>query len=126
MSTGLLRIARGRLTPTGIGVTAGAAALNHAPAGKGRAVALVVAIPSSAKSAARPLAGEKKNTPERVQVKEEGDDKVALPPLTVEGVHLHKGAVIVVQKAQSESEKDTPKAVAKTQALRMRAASRRK
>jgi len=111
VSTGLLRIARGRLTPTGIGVTAAAAALNRAPAGKGRAVALVVAIPSSAKSAARPLAGEKKNTPEQVQVKEEGDDK---------------GAVIVVQKAQSESEKDTLKAVAKTRAPRTRAASGRK
>ena len=125
MSTGLLRIARGRLTPTGISVTA-AAALNRAPAGKGRAVALVVAIPSSAKSAARALAGEKKNTPERVQVKEEGDDKVALPPLAVEGAHSHKGGVIVVQKAQSESEKDTLKAVAKTRASRTRAASGRK
>ena len=102
-----------------------AAALNRAPAGKGRAVALVVAIPSSAKSAARALAG-KKNAPERVQVKEEGDDKVALPPLVVERAHSHKGAVIVVQKAQSESEKDTLKAVAKTRAPRTRAASGRK
>ena len=125
MSTGLLRIARGRLTPTSIGMTA-AAALNRAPARKGRAVALVVAIPSSTKSAARLLVGEKENTPERVQVKEEGDDKVALPPLAVEGAHSHKGAVIVVQKVQSKSEKDTLKAVAKTRAPRTRAASGRK
>jgi hypothetical protein len=51
---------------------------------------------------------------------------MALPPLAVEGAHSHKGGVIVVQKAQSESEKDTLTAVAKTRASRTRAASGRK
>jgi hypothetical protein len=121
-STGALRVARGRRTPTGTG-----AASNRAPAGKGRAVAVAVAvavvIPTSAKSAARAVAGEKENMPERAHVKEEEDDKVALPPVAAKGVRARKGAAVVVQKAQSEPEKDT--AVAKTRAPRTRAASGR-
>jgi len=101
-TTGALRVARGRRTPTGTG-----AALNRAPAGKGRAVA-----------------GEKENTPERAHVKEEEDDKVVLPPVAAKGVRTHKGAAVVVQKVQSEPEKDT--VVAKTRAPRTRAASGRK
>jgi len=116
-STGALRIARGRRTPTGTG-----AASNRAPAGKGRAVAVV--IPTSAKSAARAVAGEKENTLEQAHVKEEEDDKVALSPVVAKGVRARKGAAVVVQKAQSEPEKDT--VVAKTRAPRTRAASGRK
>jgi len=118
-STGALRVARGRRTPTGTG-----AASNRALAGKGRAVTVAVMIPMSAKSAARAVAGEKENTPERAHVKEEEDDKVALPPVAAKGVRARKGAAVVVQKAQSEPEKDT--VVAKTRAPRTRAASGRK
>jgi hypothetical protein len=75
--------------------------LNRAPAGKGRAVA-----------------GEKENTPERAHVKEEEDDKVVLPPVAA------KGAAVVVQKAQSEPEKET--VVTKTRAPRTGAARGRK
>jgi hypothetical protein len=106
-STGTLRVARGRRTPTGTG-----AASNRASAGKGRAVVVAVVIPTSAKSAARAVAGEKENTLERARVKEEEDDKVALPPVEAKGVRARKGAAVVVQKAQSELEKDT--VVAKT------------
>jgi len=72
----------------------------------------------------RAVAGEKENTPERAHVKEEEDDKVVLPPVAAKGVRTHKGAAVVVQKAQSEPEKDT--VVAKTRAPRTRAASGRK
>ena len=101
-STGTLRVARGRRTPTGTG-----AASNRAPAGKGRVVAVAVVIPTSAKSAARAVAGEKENTPERAHMKEEEDDKVALPPVAAKGARVRKGAAVVVQKVQSEPEKDT-------------------
>jgi hypothetical protein len=80
-------------------------------------------IPSSGKSTARAAAGEKENTPERVQVKEEEDDKVTLPPVAAKGARARKAAAGVL-KAQSEPEKDT--AVAKTRAPRTRAASGRK
>jgi hypothetical protein len=80
-------------------------------------------IPTSAKSAARAVAGEKENTLERAHMKEEEDDKVALP-VAAKGVRARKGAAVVVQKAQSEPEKDT--VVAKTRAPRTRAASGRK
>jgi hypothetical protein len=120
-STGMLRVARGRRTPTGTG-----AASNRASAGKGRAVAVAVAvvIPTSAKSTPRAVAGEKENTPERARVKEDEDDKVALPPVAAKGVRACKGVAVVAQKAQSEPEKVT--VVAKTQAPRTRAASGRK
>jgi hypothetical protein len=86
-TTGALRVARGRRTPTGTG-----AASNRASAGKGRAVVVAVVIPTSAKSAARAVAGEKENTLERARVKEEEDDKVALPPVEAKGVRARKGA----------------------------------
>jgi len=118
-STGALRVAQSRRTPTGTG-----AASNRAPASKGRAIAVAVVIPTSAKSAARVVAGEKENTPERAHVKEEDDDRVALPPVAAKGVRARKGAAVVAQKAQSEPEKDP--VVAKTRAPRTRAASGRK
>jgi hypothetical protein len=84
---------------------------------------VAVVIPSPGKSAARAVAGEKENTPERVHVKEEEDDKVTLPPVVAKGARARKAAA-GVPKAQSEPEKDT--AVAKTRAPRTRAASGRK
>jgi hypothetical protein len=80
-------------------------------------------IPSSGKSTARAVAGEKENTPERVHVKEEEDDKVTLPPVAAKSARARKAAAGVL-KAQSEPEKDA--AVAKTRAPRTRAASGRK
>jgi hypothetical protein len=129
--TGALRVARGKRTPTGTGATATGAASNRAPTGKGRAIAVAVVIPSSTKSAARAVVAgekEKENTPERVHVKDEEDDKatnVALQPVAVpaKGARARKMAT-VVPKAQSEPEKDT--VVAKTRAPRTRAASGRK
>lgn len=114
--TGALRVARGRRPPTGTG----AASNRAAPAGKGRAVA----IPSSGKGATRAAAGEKENTPERIHVKEEEEDKVALPPVATKGARARKG-VGVASKALSEPEKDTT-APAKTRGPRTRAASGRK
>jgi hypothetical protein len=115
-ATGALRVARGRRPPTGTG-----AASNRAPAGKGRAVV----IPSSGKGAARAAVGEKENTPERIHVKEEEDDKVGLPPVATKGVRARKGGAGVAPKALSEPEKDTT-APPKTRGPRTRAASGRK
>jgi hypothetical protein len=87
-------------------------------------VAVAVVIPTSAKGAARAVAGEKENTPEQAHMKEEEDDKVALLPVAAKGVRARKGAAVVVQKVQSELEKDT--VVAKMRAPRTRATSGRK
>lgn len=114
---GALRVARGRRPPTGTD-----AASNRAPAGKGRAVV----IPSSRQGAARAAAGEKENTPERIHVKEEEDDKVGLPPVATKGARARgKGGAGVAPKALSEPEKDTT-APPKTRGPRTRAASGRK
>ena len=84
--------------PTGSG-----AASNRAPAGKGRAVAVVVVIPSSGEGAAtRAAVGKKENTPERVDVKEEENDKVTLQAAAAKGARACKAAAGVVSKANVE------------------------
>jgi hypothetical protein len=90
---------------------------------KGRAV--VGASVPSGKSAARTV-GEKENTPERVQVKEEDDEKVPLPlpSAAAKGSRARKVAATAAPKAQSESEKDVT--APKTRAPRRRAASGKK
>ena len=140
VGTGTLRVARGgKRTPTAnVGTTTGAAAgaasnratTATATAGKGRAVARVGAGTSSGKGAVRPV-GEKENTPERIHVKEEEDEKLQLPSgaVAAKGGHARKGvaavaAAAVPKKALSEPEKDVT--APKTRALRKRAASGRK
>jgi hypothetical protein len=132
MGTGTLRVARGgKRTPTAnVGTNTGAAAgaasnratTATATTGKGRAVARAGAGASSGKSAARTV-GEKENTPERIHVKEEDDEKSQLPSGTVaaKGGRARKGAV---PKALSEPEKDVT--APKTRAPRKRAASGKK
>jgi len=131
-TTGTLRVARGgRRTPNGTSTGAAGATSNRTTtiAGKGRSIvgagALLVGA-SSGKSAARGV-GEKENTPERVHVKEEDDEKVPVPlPLaaTKVGRARKAAAAAVVPKAQSEPEKDVT--AAKTRAPRRRAASGKK
>ena len=134
---GALRVARGgKRTPTAnvVGTTTGAAAgaasnratttTTTATTGKGRAVGRVGAGASSKKSAARTV-GEKENTPERIHVKEEEDEKVPLPSgaVAAKGARGRKGAA-AVSKALSEPEKDVT--APKTRAPRKRAASGKK
>jgi hypothetical protein len=88
-STGTLRTARGRRTPTS--TAAGAASNRLATAGKGRAVA---ALASSAKSSTARTVGEKENTPERIHVKEEEDEKLPLPQVAGRGSRARKGATV--------------------------------
>lgn len=121
--TGTLRVARGgRRTPNGTSTGAAGATLNRvmavATTGKGRMIVGTGA--SLGKSAARAV-GEKENTPERVHVKEEEDEKAPLPLVTVKGARARKAAV---PKAQSETEKDV--AAPKTRVPRRRAASGKK
>jgi hypothetical protein len=82
---------------------------------------------SSGKSAARTV-GEKENTPERIHVKEEEDEKLQLPPgaVVAKGGRARKGATAAsaVSKALSEPEKDVT--VPKTRVPRKRAASGKK
>jgi hypothetical protein len=95
-------------------------------AGKGRVAARVGAGASSGKSAARTV-GEKENTPERIHVKEEEDEKLQLPTgavVAAKGGRARKGAG-AVPKALSEPEKDVT-AAPKTRAPRKRAASGKK
>jgi hypothetical protein len=78
------------------------------------------------KSPARTV-GEKENTPERVQVKEEDDEKVPLPlpSAAVKGGRARKTAATAAPKAaQSEPEKDVT--APKTRVPRRRAASGKK
>ena len=121
--TGTLRVARGgRRTPNGTSTGAAGATSNRvvavATTGKGRMIVGTGA--SLGKSAARAV-GEKENTPERVHVKEEEDEKAPLPLVTVKGARARKAAV---PKAQSETEKDV--AAPKTRVPRRRAASGKK
>ena len=121
--TGTLRVARGgRRTPNGTTTGAAGATSNRvvavATTGKGRMIVGTGA--SLGKSAARAV-GEKENTPERVHVKEEEDEKAPLPLVTVKGARARKAAV---PKAQSETEKDV--AAPKTRVPRRRAASGKK
>jgi hypothetical protein len=134
VGTGTLRVARGgKRTPTAnVGTTTGAAS-NRATtttatvAGKGRVVARVGAGASSGKNAARTV-GEKENTPERIHVKEEEDEKLQLPSgavVAAKGGRARKGATAAaVPKALSEPEKDVT--APKTRAPRKRAASGKK
>jgi hypothetical protein len=119
---GTLRVVRGgRRTPNG--TSTGAASNRTAAASKGR---LVVGVGvSSGKTAARAV-GEKENTPESVHVKEEDDEKVALPlqSAAVKGGRARKATAAAVPKAQSEPEKDVT--APKTRAPRRRAASGKK
>jgi hypothetical protein len=80
---------------------------------------------SSGKSAAQTV-GEKENTPERIHVKEEEDEKLQLPSgaVATKGGRGRKGAAAAVPKALSEPEKDVT--VPKTRAPRKRAASGKK
>ena len=138
VGTGTLRVGRGgKRTPTGnVGTTTGAAAgaasnratTATATAGKGRVVARVGPGASSGKSAARTV-GEKENTPERIHVKEEEDEKLQLPSgaVAAKGGRARKGATAAaaaVPKALSEPEKDVT--APKTRAPRKRAASGKK
>jgi hypothetical protein len=139
VGTGALRVARGgKRTPTAnVGTTAGAAAgaaSNRATtatatvAGKGRVVGRAGAGASPGKKAARTV-GEKENTPERIRVKEEEDEKVPLPSgaVAAKGGRGRKGATAAaaaVSKALSEPEKDVT--APKTRAPRKRAASGKK
>jgi ribonuclease E len=136
VGTGALRVARGgKRTPTAnVGTTTGAAAgaaSNRATAatatGKGRVVGRVGAGASSGKSAARAV-GEKENTPERIHVKEEEDEKLQLPSgaVVAKGGRARKGATAAAaaSKALSEPEKDVT--APKTRAPRKRAASGKK
>lgn len=78
------------------------------------------------KGAAR-IVGEKENTPERIHVKEEDDEKLQLPlgAVATKGGRARKGAAAAVpKKALSESEKDVT--APKTRAPRKRAASGKK
>jgi hypothetical protein len=85
---------------------------------------IVGAGASLGKSAARAV-GEKENTPERVHVKEEEDEKAPLPSVVaVKGGRARKAVAAAVPKAQSETEKDV--AAPKTRAPRRRAASGKK
>jgi hypothetical protein len=86
----------------------------------------VRASASSGKSAARTV-GEKENTPERIHVKEEEDEKLQLPSgaVAAKGGRARKGATAAaVPKALSEPEKDVT--APKTRAPRKRAASGKK
>lgn len=138
VGTGTLRVARGgkRTPTTNVGTTTGAAAgaaSNRATtttatvAGKGRVVARVGAGASSGKNAARTV-GEKENTPERIHVKEEEDEKLQLPSgavVAAKGGRARKGATAAaVPKALSEPEKDVT--APKARAPRKRAASGKK
>ena len=132
VGTGTLRVARGgkRAPTANVGSTTGAAAgaasnratTATATTGKGRAVTRVGAGASSVKSAARTV-GEKENTPERIHVKEDEDEKLPLPSgaVAAKGGRARKGAV---PKALSEPEKDVT--APKTRAPRKRAASGKK
>jgi len=127
VGTGMLRVGRGgKRTPTAnVGTTTGAASnrATTATAGKGRALARVGVGASSGKSTARTV--EKENTPERIQVKEEEDEKVSLPSGAAKAGRARKGApVAAASKALSEPEKDVT--APKTRAPRKRAASGKK
>jgi hypothetical protein len=124
--TGTLRAARGgRRAPNGTTTGAAGATSNRvvavATTGKGRMI--VGAGASLGKSAARAV-GEKENTPERVHVKEEDDEKAPLPSVAVKSGRARKAAAATVSKAQSETEKDV--AAPKMRAPRRRAASGKK
>ena len=123
--TGTLRVARGGKRTT-TGAASNRATTATATAGKGRVVARVGAGASSGKGAARTV-GEKENTPERIHVKEEDDEKLQLPSgvVATKGGRARKGAAAAVpKKALSESEKDVT--APKTRAPRKRAASGKK
>ena len=125
MGTGALRVARGGKRTT-TGAASNRATTATATAGKGRVVARVGAGASSGKGAARTV-GEKENTPERIHVKEEDDEKLRLPSgaVATKGGRARKGAAAAVpKKALSESEKDVT--APKTRAPRKRAASGKK
>jgi hypothetical protein len=75
------------------------------------------------------VVGEKENTPERVRVKEEEDEKVpSLLPVEAKAGRARKLAAAVVPRAQSELEKDVTasKTRAPRMSLPMRAASEKK
>ncbi|KAI9513527.1 hypothetical protein F5148DRAFT_1006664 [Russula earlei] len=115
--TGTLRVGRGRRTPTGIHSAAAGAASNRVAGGKGRGVAA-----PSGKKAARAVV-EKENTPERIDVKVEEDEKAPLPAAATKGARARK-ATGGAAKAQSEPENDATSS--KTRAPRTRTASGRK
>ncbi|KAI0299366.1 hypothetical protein B0F90DRAFT_1818129 [Multifurca ochricompacta] len=110
----MARVQRGRTEPAETeDENAGAGAAVTAAAAKARAVA------SSGKSAQ--VVGEKENTPERVHVKEEEEERQ--PAIVIKGVRTRKTAA-AAPKAQSEPEKDGT--TVKARAPRTRAASARK